>query len=240
MVQFNWKGTWLPNLPYNENVVVEYENVNYISITFVPPTDVSPYNDITHWDEMLVIFNTPTPTPSVTPTITPTPSITPTITLTPTETITPTPSVTPTFTPTPSSTPAAITGFGYTLVVSPYNPPTSGNTIFTTFGLSNDTGTTNPNTFDVNGVFWSNIDNLGIDRTSYYSGMTGNSVTILFNQNGNIATYSGSSTSFAFNNIINSSFDYDPTARPGQLTLVQSASTEFITGQTVYIGYSII
>ena len=28
MVQFNWKGTWLPNLPYNENVVVEYNNVN--------------------------------------------------------------------------------------------------------------------------------------------------------------------------------------------------------------------
>jgi hypothetical protein len=240
MVQFNWKGTWLPNLPYNENVVVEYENVNYISITFVPPTDVPPYNDITHWDEMLVIFNTPTPTPSVTPTITPTPSITPTITLTPTETVTPTPSVTPTFTPTPSSTPAAITGFGYTLVVSPYNPPTSGNTIFTTFNLSNDSGTTNPNTFDVNGVFWSNIDNLGVDRTNYYSGMTGNNVTILFNQNGNIATYSGSSTAIAFNNIINPSFDYDPTARPGQLTLVQSASTEFITGQTVYIGYSII
>jgi hypothetical protein len=70
--------------------------------------------------------------------------------------------------------------------------------------------------------------------------MTGNNVTILFNQNGNIATYSGSSTAIAFNNIINPSFDYDPIARPGQLTLVQSASTEFITGQTVYIGYSII
>jgi hypothetical protein len=79
MVQFNWKGTWLPNLPYNENVVVEYDNVNYISIQFVPPRDITPYYDPTYWDEMLVIFNTPTPTPSVTPevTVTPTPSITP-------------------------------------------------------------------------------------------------------------------------------------------------------------------
>ena len=39
MVQFNWKGTWLPNLPYNENVVVEYNSVNYISNQFVPPID---------------------------------------------------------------------------------------------------------------------------------------------------------------------------------------------------------
>jgi len=79
MVQFNWKGTWLPNLPYNENVVVEYENVNYISNQFVPPRDITPYYDPTYWDEMLVIFNTPTPTPSVTPesTPTPTPSVTP-------------------------------------------------------------------------------------------------------------------------------------------------------------------
>jgi hypothetical protein len=248
MVQFNWKGTWLPNLPYNENVVVEYENVNYISITFVPPTDITPYHDISHWDEMLVIFNTPTPTPSITPTIsltpsitpttTPTPSITQTLTPTPTETITPTPSITPTFTPTPSSTPAAVTGFGYTLVVTPYNPPSSGNTIFPRFGSGGLSGTTNPNTFDINGVYWSNIDNLSIDRTNYYSGMTGNSVTITFNQNGNIAIYSGSPTSITFDTAVNLSFDYNPSIRPNQLILVQSASTNFITGQTVYIGYT--
>ena len=79
MVQFNWKGTWLPNLPYNENVVVEYQNVNYISLSFVEPTDVSPYYDPLHWDEMVVIFNTPTPTPSITlsPTVTPTQTLAP-------------------------------------------------------------------------------------------------------------------------------------------------------------------
>jgi hypothetical protein len=33
------------------------------------------------------------------------------------------------------------------------------------------------------------------------------------------------------------SFNYDPNARPGQLVLIQSASTNFVTGQTVYISY---
>ena len=236
MVQFNWKGTWLPNLPYNENVVVEYQNVNYISISFVPPTDVSPYYDPTHWDEMLVIFNTPTPTPQVTPT----PSLTPTNTVTPTVTITPTPSVTPTFTPSPTPSPIAVTGYGYTLVVSPYNPPSSGNTIFPRFASGGISGTTNPNTFDVNGVYWNIVDNLSVDRTSYYSGMTGNSVTVTFTQNGNTAIYSGTPTAFTLDIAGNPSFNYNPTARPGQLTLIQSASTNFVTGQTVYIGYTTI
>jgi hypothetical protein len=234
MVQFNWKGTWLPNLPYNENVVVEYENVNYISISFVPPTDVSPYYDPTHWDEMLVIFNTPTPTPQVTPT----PSLTPTNTVTPTVTITPTPSVTPTFTPSPTPSPIAVTGYGYTLVVSPYNPPSSGNTIFPRFASGGISGTTNPNTFDVNGVYWNIVDNLSVNRTSYYSGITGNSVTVTFTQSGNTAIYSGTPTAFTLDIAGNPSFNYNPSARPGQLTLIQSASTNFVTGQTVYIGFT--
>jgi carbohydrate-binding DOMON domain-containing protein len=95
MVQFNWKGTWLPNLPYNENVVVEYNNVNYISNQFVPPRDITPYYDLTYWDEMLVIFNTPTPTNTSTPTVTPTTTSTPTVT--PTNTLTPTPTSTEPF-----------------------------------------------------------------------------------------------------------------------------------------------
>jgi hypothetical protein len=57
--------------------------------------------------------STPTPTPSITPTLTPTPSITPTLTstptLTPTSTLTPTPTLTPTstLTPTPTLTPTS-------------------------------------------------------------------------------------------------------------------------------------
>jgi hypothetical protein len=227
MVQFNWKGTWLPNLPYNENVVVEYQNVNYISITFVPPTDVPPYYDPIHWDEMLVIFNTPTPTPSVTETATPTP--TPTLTETPTNTPTPTPS------------PMAVTGYNYNLVALPYNPPSTGNTIFPQFSISGATvGITNPNTFDINGVFWSYIDNSGVNRTSYYNSMVGVSVMAYFNQNGNTAIYSGSPTAFVFSSGGNANFNYDPNSRPNQLVLIQSASTDFVTGQTVNISYTII
>jgi len=242
MVKFNWKGTWLPNLPYNENVVVEYDNVNYISIQFVPPRDITPYYDPTYWDEMLVIFNTPTPTPSVTPevTITPTPSVTPESTPTPTPESTPasTPESTLTPTPTPTASPMAITGYGYNLVVTPYNPPTSGNTIFPLFSEVADTsGTTNPNTFDINGVFWNEIDINGNNRTNYYSGMTGTSVMAYFTQNNNTAIYSGSPTSFIFQG---NGFDFNPDIRPGQLTLIQSASTNFVTGQTVFISYTTI
>ena len=231
MVQFNWKGTWLPNLPYNENVVVEYNNVNYISNQFVPPRDITPYYDLTYWDEMLVIFNTPTPTPSVTPesTPTPTPSVTPESTpaSTPGSTLTPT--------PTPTASPMAITGYGYNLVVTPYNPPTSGNTIFPLFSEVGDTsGTTNPNTFDINGVFWNEIDINGNNRTNYYSGMTGTSVMAYFTQNNNTAIYSGSPTAFIFQG---NGFDFNPDIRAGQLTLIQSASTNFVTGQTVFISY---
>jgi hypothetical protein len=237
MVQFNWKGTWLPNLPYNENVVVEYNNVNYISNQFVPPRDITPYYDPTYWDEMLVIFNTPTPTPSVTPnvTVTPTPSVTPesTPSSTPASTLTPT--------PTPTASPIPITGYGYNLVVEPYNSPTSGNTIFPNFSVSGSTGITNPNTFDINGVFWNEIDRLGNNRFNYYSGMTGTSVIAYFTQNGNTVIYSGSPTAFIYQGAPGSvGFNYNPGPRPGQLTLIQSASTNFVTGQTVFISYTTI
>jgi hypothetical protein len=237
MVQFNWKGTWLPSLPYNENVVVEYNNVNYISNQFVPPRDITPYYDPTYWDEMLVIFNTPTPTPSVTPnvTVTPTPSVTPesTPSSTPASTLTPT--------PTPTASPIPITGYGYNLVVEPYNSPTSGNTIFPNFSVSGSTGITNPNTFDINGVFWNEIDRLGNNRFNYYSGMTGTSVIAYFTQNGNTAIYSGSPTAFIYQGAPGSvGFNYNPGPRPGQLTLIQSASTNFVTGQTVFISYTTI
>jgi hypothetical protein len=227
MVQFNWKGTWLPNLPYNENVVVEYQNVNYISTIFVPPTDVPPYYDPTHWDEMLVIFNTPTPTPSVTET----PIATPTPTLT----------ETPTNTPTPTPTPMAVTGYNYTLVVLPYNPPSSGNTIFPQFSVTGATiGITNPNTFAINGVYWNSVDNTSVDRTSYYNGMLGVSVMAYFTQNGNTVIYSGTPTAFTFNPGGNPGFSYNPNIQPNQLVLIQSASTDFVTGQTVNISYTTI
>ena len=179
--------------------------------------------------ESTYITPTPTPTNTETPTNTPTP--------TETETPTPTPTETPTNTPTPSTTPIPVTGYGYNLVVLPYAPPTSGNTIFPRFSVIGVlSGVTTPNTFDVNGVFWNSIDNLSVDRTSYYSGMTGTSVTAYFTQNGDTAIYSGSSTAFTFEGSP-VTFNYNPNTRPGQLTLTQSASTDFVTGQTVYISY---
>jgi hypothetical protein len=132
-----------------------------------------------------------------------------------------------------------VTGYGYNLVVLPYQPPTSGNTIFPTFATPVlNSGTTNPNTFTINGVYWNTIDNLGFDRSSYYNGMSGVSVTAYFTQNGDTATYSGSTTAFGFEGPPGQqAFNYNPQTRPGQLVLIQSASTNFVTGQTVYISY---
>ena len=234
MVQFNWKGTWLPNLPYNENVVVEYDNVNYISNQFVPPTDITPFVDTLHWDEMLVLINTPTPTPSFTPT----PSITSQETPTPTPTITSSLTPTPTFTPTPSTSPIPVTGYGYTLVVLDYNPPLSGNIIFPQFTVIGATsGTTNPNTFNTNGVYWNAIDNTSVDRTSYFSAITGNSITISFTQLGQTVIYSGMSGSFG-TLLAPGGTQFYHDSNFSALTLIQSASTNFVTGQTVYIGYT--
>ena len=199
-----------------------------------------------------VVIPTPTPTPtlSVTPTITPTNTVTPTVTITPsitpTNSVTPTPSITPTITPTLTSTPTPtptipipITGYGYNLVVLPYEVPTSGNTIFPLLATEVQTGTTNPNTFTTNGIYWSAIDNSSVNRTSYYSGMTGNSVTVYFTQNGDTAIYSGSSTSFVYDTGGGNNFNYNPNVRPNQLVLTQSASGNFVTGQTVYISYTV-
>jgi hypothetical protein len=184
----------------------------------------------------LTATNTPTLTATNTPTLTAT--NTPTLTATNTPTVTNTQTTTPTNTPTPSTTPIAVSGFGYNLVVLPYNPPTSGDTIFPTFATPGlNSGTTNPNTFDVNGVYWNIIDTSSVDRTNYYSGMTGVSVTAYFTQNGDTAIYSGSPTAFIFDIAAGGGFNYNPGARPNQLVLIQSASTNFVTGQTVYISY---
>jgi hypothetical protein len=68
--------------------------------------------------------------------------------------------------------------------------------------------------------------------------MTGNSVTAYFTQNGDSAIYSGSTTAFTYSGTVGQeSFNYNPQAVPGQLVLTQSASTDFVTGQTVYISY---
>jgi hypothetical protein len=201
----------------------------YVANEYGSPQTFSSASDASIWLTNNGFWNTFT---SITPTPTPTPSITPT------NTPTVTPTNTPTNTPTPTTSPIPVTGFGYNLVVLPYDPPTSGNTIFPTFATPGlNSGTTNPNTFDVNGIYWNIIDNSSVDRTSYYSGMTGVSVTAYFTQNSNTVIYSGSPTAFIFDIAAGGGFNYNPGARPGQLTLIQSAPTNFVTGQTVYISY---
>lgn len=56
MPEFNWKGEWLPNLPYIPNIVVIYDNINYISLNFVTATNIPPNVDTTNWSVLLEII----------------------------------------------------------------------------------------------------------------------------------------------------------------------------------------
>jgi len=80
------------------------------------------------WAAVLNVYKapdtSPTPTPSITPTITLTPSITPTITLSPTSTPTPTISLTPSITPTLTLTPSITPTISVTPSLTPSITPT--------------------------------------------------------------------------------------------------------------------
>jgi hypothetical protein len=207
-------------------------------------------------DEYLMFVDPagPTPTPTVTPTNTETPTptptstsvpVSPTPTITQTETTTPTPSVTntqtpsatPTFTPTPSTSPVPVTGYGYNLVALPYNLPTSGNSIMN--AASGTTGSTliNELTITNRGFYFSSIDSIGVDRTSYFSQFTGQSITITFTQNGDSAIYSGDTnafksttftggTGFVFGTEVNVG-----SGASGNAVIIQSASTTWLQEQ---------
>ena len=206
----------------------------------------------------------PTPTPTPTETTTPTPTVTETPTNTPTETPTntptetptntPTPTETPTNTPTPSVTPIPVTGYGFNLVVLPYEFPTSGNTIMTEQGTG-QTGTTDPNVFisNGNGIYFNSIDITSTDRTNYFSGFTGQSITITLTQNGDSAIYSGSTNAFqswsgstgtppgvpGTGFVFGTGISLVPSGVTGNTVLIQSATTQWVTGQTVYISAEI-
>jgi hypothetical protein len=188
-----------------------------------------------------------TPTPSMTPSVTPT--STTTNTPTPSVTQTETPSATPTNTPTPSTSPIPVTGYGYNLVALPYNYPITGNTIMNN-PPTNVTGSTNPNLLNVNGrgLFFNAIDINGVDRTNYFSQFTGQSITITMSQMGSTAIYSGNSNSFqswsgntGSPSVPGTGFVFgagltQPGYSAGTTTLIQSATTDWVTGQTVYIS----
>jgi hypothetical protein len=70
--------------------------------------------------------------------------------------------------------------------------------------------------------------------------MTGVSVTTYFTQNGNTSIYSGSTSAFVYDGPSGQeAFNFNPNSRPNQLILIQSATTNFVTGQTVYISYEV-
>ena len=176
--------------------------------------------------------------------VTPTP--TSTIAVTPTPTTTSTPTVTPTLTPTPSTTPSPVTGYSFNLVVLPYNYPSSGNTIMVDQAVSG-TGTTNPNLSAIqnNAIYFNAIDTNGVNRTSYFAGFTGQSITLTISQTGSTAIYSGSTTAFqSWNSGGDSGFSFgygisQPGYTSGTTVLTQSATTNWVTGQTVYISASV-
>jgi hypothetical protein len=193
---------------------------------------------------------TPTNTPTETTTNTPTPTVTPTVTETPTETPTPTVTATstetPTNTPTPSVTPEPVTGYSFNLVALPYNFPTSGNTIMNSEG-GIITGSTNPNVLATGsrGLYWNSIDSDGVDRTSYFSQFTGESITITMTQTGSTAIYSGDTNSLktwiaagpGTGFVFGAGIGVPPSNIPsGTATLIQSASTQWTIGLPVYIS----
>ena len=176
-----------------------------------------------------ILCPTPTPTPTVEPTATPTLTSTPT----------------PTPTPTLGETP---TGYSFNLVASPYEFPSSGNSIMNN-PIGGVSGSTEINLLATTGrgFYFNKIDNESVDRISYYSGFTGHSVTITLTQNGSTAIYSGDTNSFKFWSqggvegfVFGTNIGVPPTNIPsGVATLIQSAPTPWVIGDPVYVSLEV-
>jgi hypothetical protein len=193
--------------------------------------------------------NVPTDTPTPTPEATSTPepaTATPAPTGVPTDTPTPTPEATNVPTDTPTPTPTFGSGYSFNLVILPYNFPTTGNTIMNQGAIQ--TGTTNPNELAISGrgIYWNSIDSDGIDRTSYFSQYTGQSVTITMTQGSSTVIYSGDTNSLKYWDqspstgfVFGTDIGLPPTPTPnGVATLIQSGTT-WTVGQPVYISVTI-
>jgi hypothetical protein len=173
--------------------------------------------------------------------------------VTPTPTTTATPTETPTNTPTPSITPEPVTGYSFNLVILPYNFPATGNTIMNQGAVQ--TGTTNPNELTISGrgIYFNSIDSDGIDRTSYFSQFTGQSITITMTQTGSTAIYSGDTDAFKYWSattgtppgvpgdgfVFGTGVGINPNPPSGVAVLIQSATTNWTVGLPVYISVEI-
>jgi hypothetical protein len=167
--------------------------------------------------------------------------------------VTPTPTSTfLTPTPTPSVTPQPVTGYSFNLIDLPYNFPLSGNSIMNNApGFTS--GSTNPNVLATGsrGLYWNSYDSNGVDRTSYFSQFTGQSITITMSQTGSTAIYSGDSQSLKYWSgnagnppgtpsngfVFGASIQVPPlTGVTGNAVLIQSAATQWTIGLPVYIS----
>jgi hypothetical protein len=97
------------------------------------------------------------------------------------------------------------------------------------------------------GFYFNSIDSSSVDRTNYYSGFTGQSITITFSQTGNTAIYSGDTDSFKYWDtplgtgfVFGTGIGVPPNYIPsGTAVLIQSATTQFTIGLPVYISIEI-
>jgi hypothetical protein len=166
--------------------------------------------------------------------------------------ITPTPTITPSVTPSVTPSPVPTTGYGYNLVSTPYQVPTSGNTIISNNNGGGVSGSTNPNSFNdgpqIEGIYWNTIDKDGVDRDSYYSSFVGNCVRLTISQNGSTAIYDGTLEDVGGAGLPYGGWTggtegtgyYFRGDGNNQIQLVQSASTQWVIGDIVYISVETI
>lgn len=129
-------------------------------------------------------------------------------------------------------------GKQFNLVVLPWIPPSSGDTIFPGLSGMGGIGITNPNTFDVDAVYWSVFDNQGNEVYTYFSNL-GDEFILSFTQNGNTSVYSGTPLCIGFNDFGgNFSFFSDPiSVGTLPLTLLEPSPNNFNLVDPVCISY---
>jgi hypothetical protein len=104
------------------------------------------------------------------------------------------------------------------------------------------------------GIYFNSIDSDGIDRTSYFSQFTGQSITITITQTGSTAIYSGDTNAFKYWSattgtppgvagdgfVFGTQVGVPPLNTPsGNAVLIQSATTNWTAGLPVYISAEI-
>ena len=139
-----------------------------------------------------------------------------------------------------------LTGYGYNLIALPYGFPELGNSIM------NDPGGSGSGSTEINllsstgrGFYFNSFDSSSADTRNYFSGFTGQSVTITFSQTGNTAIYSGDTNSFKYwessptdnGFVFGTGIGAPPTNIPsGTAVLIQSATTNYTIGLPVYVS----